>query len=142
MSIISQVTEVFSDFQNEMNNLKVQNEQLRKENAELRRLLVAGEELRSQYVLCCAMNVKPEIIMQYVKSDKIESEILSDEEHKAIYDKGREDGYMRYQNLNPYEKGTKRFEIYESSNSMGITESDMEDGGNLKRMMKSDRYRE
>ena len=70
MSIIGQVTEVFSDFQNEMNNLEIINEQLKKENAELRRLLVAGEELRSQYVLCCAMNVKPEIIMQYVKQNE------------------------------------------------------------------------
>lgn len=68
MNIIHRITEVFSDFENEMNNLKIINDQLVKENAELRRLLIAGEELRSQYVLCCAMNVKPEIIMQYVKS--------------------------------------------------------------------------
>lgn len=70
MNIIDQITEVFSDFQNEMNNLKIQNEQLRKENIELRKLLIAGETLRSQYVLCCAMNVKPEIIMQYVKQNE------------------------------------------------------------------------
>lgn len=70
MTIISQVTQVFSDFQNEMNNLKLQNEQLRKENAKLRQSLIVGEELRSQYVLCCVMNVKPEIIMQYVKQNE------------------------------------------------------------------------
>lgn len=70
MNIIHRITEVFSDFENEMNNLKIINDQLVKENAELRRLLIAGEELRSQYVLCCAMNVKPEIIMQYVKQNE------------------------------------------------------------------------
>lgn len=118
-----------------MTKLTVQNEQLKKEISELRRLLIAGEELRSQYVLCCAMNVKPEIIMQYVKNDT-ETERLSAKEHKVIYDKGREDGYMRYQNLNPYEKGTLRFEIYESSNSMGMTESDMKDGLSNEGMVK------
>lgn len=75
MNIIDQVTEVFSDFQNEMNDLKDQNEKLKKEISELRKLLVAGETLRSQYVLCCAMNVKPEIIMQYVKSNNTELNI-------------------------------------------------------------------
>lgn len=142
MNLISKVTEVFSDFQDEMNDLKNQNEKLKKEVTELRELLIAGETLRSQYVLCCALHVKPEIIMQYVKGKEPTPEILSDKEHKAIYDKGREDGYMRYQNLNPYEKGTKRFEIYEGSNSTGMTESDIEDGRNLEGMMKSDRYRE
>jgi cell shape-determining protein MreC len=70
MNIINQVTELFSDFQNEMDDLKVQNEKLKKEISELRQSLIAGEELRSQYVLCCALHVKPEIIMQYVKQNE------------------------------------------------------------------------
>ncbi len=69
MNIIIQLSEVFSNFQNETDDLKVQNEKLRLEISELRRLLIAGEILRSQYVLCCAMNVTPEIIMMYVKSN-------------------------------------------------------------------------
>ena len=53
-----------------MDELKIQNENLKKEITELRELLIAGETLRSQYVLCCALNVKPEIIMQYVKGNE------------------------------------------------------------------------
>ncbi len=74
MNIIIQLSEVFSNFQNEMNDLKVQNEKLRKEISELRQSLIVGEKLRSQYVLCCAMNVKPEIIMKYVNQTETESD--------------------------------------------------------------------
>lgn len=39
MNIIHRITEVFLDFQNEMNNLKMINDQLIKENAEFRRII-------------------------------------------------------------------------------------------------------
>lgn len=40
---------------------------LKKENTELHQLLNSGEKLRSQYVMCCALELSPETIMKYVK---------------------------------------------------------------------------
>lgn len=40
---------------------------------ELRDLLIKSENLRSQYVLCCALHVSPEIMVNFITSENNET---------------------------------------------------------------------
>lgn len=67
MTLLESFARISEEKENELQILRNLANSLKNENIELRNLLIEGEKLREQYVLCCALNVSPEIMVEYIK---------------------------------------------------------------------------
>jgi cell shape-determining protein MreC len=67
MTLLESLVRISEEKENELQILRDLVNSLKSENIKLRNLLIEGEKLRGQYVLCCALNVSPEIMLKYIK---------------------------------------------------------------------------
>lgn len=67
MTLLESLAIISEEKENELQILRNQIASLKTENTELRNLLIEGEKVRGQYVLCCAMEVSPEVMAKYIK---------------------------------------------------------------------------
>jgi len=69
MTLLESFARISEEKENELQILRDLANSLKNENVKLRNLLIEGEKLREQYVLCCALNVSPEIILNILSNE-------------------------------------------------------------------------